>query len=107
MEGNIQLVMEICSKIESLLIELSVVHQKLPVFLRPLSLRWRPPVGQNVKVNFDVSFNPSQHRSCSGFVVRNVNGLGIQVNEHVADAFFAEAIACIQALHFVRDMGFN
>ncbi|KAG8480949.1 hypothetical protein CXB51_025651 [Gossypium anomalum] len=34
-------------------------------------------------------------------------GSGVRKNVHVADAFSAKAIACIQALEFAKDMGFQ
>lgn len=34
-------------------------------------------------------------------------GSGMQKNVHVGDVFSAEAIACIQALQFAKDMGFK
>ncbi|MBA0744821.1 hypothetical protein Gogos_007427, partial [Gossypium gossypioides] len=34
-------------------------------------------------------------------------GSGVVVNNHVADAFLAEALACLQALDFSIEMGFR
>lgn len=34
-------------------------------------------------------------------------GSEVEINAHVVDAFATEALACLQALRFARDMGFH
>ncbi|KAK8583831.1 hypothetical protein V6N12_068089 [Hibiscus sabdariffa] len=57
------------------------------VYARPIALsQWEAPPEAAVKINFD---------SASNFHARNVS-----------DAFVTEALACKQAVHFAKDIGF-
>ncbi|MBA0716023.1 hypothetical protein Golax_014890 [Gossypium laxum] len=75
------------------------------------TVRWSPPVHPLVKMNFDAGFRLGTLESCSGAVVRDNEGmvLGpcVHFNANVPDSFAAEALACFQALSFVRDMDFH
>ncbi|MBA0747631.1 hypothetical protein Gogos_004531 [Gossypium gossypioides] len=74
-------------------------------------VKWLPPERAVVKINFDAAFKQNLHQSCSGFVIRYnlglVMGNGSILNSNVADAFSVEALPCLQALTFVKEMGFS
>ncbi|MBA0688118.1 hypothetical protein Goari_005924 [Gossypium aridum] len=110
MEGKNQIVNEIRTKIESFLLEMTVIKEKLPVNQRLMSSKWQHPDRRSVKVNFDAAFRQHLKQSSSGVVIRNnmglVMGSGVVFHRHVADAFAAEALACLNAITFARDMGF-
>lgn len=69
MEGKTLTVWDICSKIESLIKELSELDCKLPSPSGSVRHSWLPPQNPNVKVNFDASYNKHFHQSCSGFII--------------------------------------
>ncbi|MBA0771737.1 hypothetical protein Gotri_007217 [Gossypium trilobum] len=75
-----------------------------------MSSKWQHPDRSLVKVNFDAAFRQHLKQSSSGVVIRNnmglVMGSGEVFHRHVADAFAAEALACLNAITFARDMGF-
>ncbi|MFQ6654830.1 hypothetical protein Gotur_025640 [Gossypium turneri] len=76
-----------------------------------MSSKWLPPDRRAVKVNFDAAFCQHLKQCSSGVVIRNnlglVMGSGVVLYSHVADAFAAEALACLHAITFARDMGFR
>ncbi|MBA0637093.1 hypothetical protein Godav_025878 [Gossypium davidsonii] len=73
--------------------------------------KWLSPERAVVKINFDATFKQNLHQSCSSFVIRNdlglVMGSGSILNSNVVDAFLSEALACLQALTFAKEMGFS
>lgn len=77
---------------------------------RLMSSKWQHPDRRSVKVNFDAAFRQHLKQSSSGVVIRNnmglVMGSGVVFHRHVADAFAAEALACLNAITFARYMGF-
>ncbi|MBA0578907.1 hypothetical protein Gorai_021178 [Gossypium raimondii] len=76
-----------------------------------MSSKWLHPDRRAVKVNFDAAFCQRLKQCSSGVVIRNnlglVMGSGVVLYSHVADAFAAEALACLHAITFARDMGFR
>ncbi|MBA0755075.1 hypothetical protein Gogos_021302 [Gossypium gossypioides] len=76
-----------------------------------MSSKWLPPDRRAVKVNFDAAFCQHLKQSSSGVVIRNnlglVMGSGVVLYSHVADAFATEALACLHAITFARDKGFQ
>ncbi|KAK5836395.1 hypothetical protein PVK06_012182 [Gossypium arboreum] len=84
---------------------------KLPDKPRPATMKWLSLNDLTVKVNFDAMFKPQNCESCSRFVIRDNQRLvidsGVVVNNHVADAFSGKALACVQALDFLIEMGFR
>ncbi|KAK8548039.1 hypothetical protein V6N12_060966 [Hibiscus sabdariffa] len=74
-------------------------------------VKWYPPVDDTIKINFDVSFNPSSKSSAFGIIARDSHGLVMAACSHphseVADAFIAKAIACERAVSFAADLGFR
>ncbi|MBA0701454.1 hypothetical protein Goari_022997 [Gossypium aridum] len=78
---------------------------------RPTTMKWFPPNDLIVKVNFDAAFKPQNRESFLGFVIQDnqvlVMGNGVVVNDHVVDAFLAEALTCLQVLDFSIKMGFQ
>lgn len=87
------------------------MNLKLPNKPRHATMKWLPLNDLTIKVNFDAMFKPQICESCSGFVIRDNHGLvmgsGVVVNNHVADAFSAKALACVQALDFFDRNGFS
>lgn len=102
---------DVCAKIECIYRELQQLEIGLPGGGVILSPSWSPPQAPYVKINFDAAYNQDLHHSCTGFVIRDecrhVMGCGVKKNLFVSDAFAVEALACIQALQFGRDMGFQ
>ncbi|KAL4347479.1 hypothetical protein GQ457_17G008030 [Hibiscus cannabinus] len=80
--------------------------------LRPLRSHgsWSTPVSDVIKVNFDASFDVSVGKSVSGVVCRDSEGLILAAccypHSYVTDPFQAEALACLVAIGFTRDLGF-
>ncbi|MBA0655304.1 hypothetical protein Goklo_007801, partial [Gossypium klotzschianum] len=68
-----------------------------------MSSKWQHPDRRSVKVNFDAAFRQHLKQSSSGVVIRNnmglVMGSGVVFHRHVADAFAAEALACLNGIH--------
>ncbi|KAK5840670.1 hypothetical protein PVK06_009573 [Gossypium arboreum] len=73
-------------------------------------VRWQPPIGPFVKVNFDASFQSHSRQPCSGIIVRNEVGLvleaSIQMHSNVPNAFVVETFAFVRVVCFTTDLGF-
>ncbi|XP_052484349.1 uncharacterized protein LOC128039806 [Gossypium raimondii] len=99
------------AKILSMVDELRVLNEKLPVVKAVGSDCWRPPQVSWVKLNFDAAYKSQTKSSCSGFIIRNergkVIGSGVTHHGNILDAFLAEAIACFQRLLFAKETGFT
>lgn len=111
MKGKNQSAWDVCAKVESVSKELQQMEIDLPCRGDSLTPSWSLPKALNVKVNFDAAYSQTSHQCCSGFVIRDDYGhvmdCGVQRNLFVSDAFAVEALACIQAMRFTRDMGFH
>ncbi|KAK9039028.1 hypothetical protein V6N11_023867 [Hibiscus sabdariffa] len=74
-------------------------------------MRWSAPALNFVKCNFDSTFDVQCNESISGFLYRNSDGLimaaGVVPHKNVADAFMAEALACLQAVLFAIELCFR
>ncbi|KAK8622840.1 hypothetical protein V6N13_117739 [Hibiscus sabdariffa] len=72
--------------------------------------RWEAPQEAVVKINFDSAFSYHSRSATSGIVARDNEGFILAAcafpHSNVSDAFVAEALACLQAVHFAKDMGF-
>ncbi|KAA3467018.1 reverse transcriptase [Gossypium australe] len=72
---------------------------------------WQPTDDDYVKVNFDACFNNFTNSSVSGTIIRNSERLIMATstypNSYVKDTTIVEARACIQALIFVEELGFQ
>ncbi|MFQ6650032.1 hypothetical protein Gotur_022158 [Gossypium turneri] len=64
------------AKILSMVEELKVLNEKLPVIKVVGSDCWRPPQDPWVKLNFDAAYKIQTNKSCSGFIIRNGRGKG-------------------------------
>ncbi|MBA0728344.1 hypothetical protein Golax_001249 [Gossypium laxum] len=55
-------------------------------------------------------FRAASHVSATGVVVRDMEGFVLgactRFNRAISDSFAVEALACLHALYFARDMGF-
>ncbi|KAG8500865.1 hypothetical protein CXB51_002873 [Gossypium anomalum] len=64
--------------------------------------KWSDPPREFVKINFDGAYNETHHKSASGVVVKNEEGLVLlscsEIHHGVSSAFAAEAIACRKAV---------
>ncbi|KAH1032638.1 hypothetical protein J1N35_044812 [Gossypium stocksii] len=111
MEGKRQSTQDICSLTLSIIKEMCDLKERISAPVTKMNFCWKPPQDPFVKVNFDAAFKGTLHQSYSGFIIRNsrgqVMGSGTIFNKFVSDSFTAEAIACLQALDFARDMGFT
>ncbi|KAL4302002.1 hypothetical protein GQ457_10G000840 [Hibiscus cannabinus] len=74
-------------------------------------VKWFPPDGSLIKLNFDASFNSVSNSSVSGIVARDSHGFIMAActcpHRGIADAFIAEAVACEKAVSFALDLGFR
>lgn len=111
MEGKRQSAEDICSLTFSIIKEMCKLKERIPAPVNKMNPIWMPPQEPFVKVNFVAAFRITLRQSSSGFIIRNsrgqVMGYGTIFNKFVSDSFTAEAIACLQALDFARDMGFT
>ncbi|KAK8675474.1 hypothetical protein V6N13_033540 [Hibiscus sabdariffa] len=73
--------------------------------------QWQAPIGDIVKLNFDAAYNAHAKESTSGVICRNDNGFimtsCVYPHMYVADAFVAEALSCLQAVIFAKELGFR
>lgn len=94
--------------VRSYLRELDGLKVVLPIKPKVEEL-WKPPKSPFVKINFDVTFRKDEHKSCSGIVVRDSEGmvLGSRVfhNGWVPLVFAVEATVCSQGLQMGLDLG--
>ncbi|KAK8974367.1 hypothetical protein V6N11_034921 [Hibiscus sabdariffa] len=74
-------------------------------------VKWFPPDGDIIKINFDASFHICSKSSVSRVVARNSQGLIVAACTHphsrVVDAFIVEALAYKLAVTFAIDLGFH
>ncbi|XVF59042.1 hypothetical protein PTKIN_Ptkin07bG0242400 [Pterospermum kingtungense] len=79
--------------------------------LSDLTVKWEPPVGSFVKVNFDGAFDKNSNTWGIGIVIRNSEELVMAEKASkvlsVADSFTVEALAAIQAMYFAFESGFR
>lgn len=70
---------------------------------------WKPPFEPWVQVNFDVGIYGHLHAASAGVVVIYLEGLLLGSvcfwSEYVLDVVVAEALACVHAIRFARDLG--
>ncbi|MBA0722514.1 hypothetical protein Golax_003187, partial [Gossypium laxum] len=110
MEGISITMQNTMAKILSMIDELRVLKEKLPV-VKAVGLDcWKPPQDSWVKLNFDAAYKIQTKRSCLGFIIRNergkVMGSGVTLHGNILDAFLAEARTCYQGLFFAKETGF-
>ncbi|KAH1074230.1 hypothetical protein J1N35_026558 [Gossypium stocksii] len=100
-EGKISTGKEISDWISRYLCELDEIEQKVHTRSNA-PMRWKTPIGADVKINFDAAFELNQARSGSGVVARNALGevlaSKIVIHRRVPTLFAAEACACFQTL---------
>ncbi|KAK5803400.1 hypothetical protein PVK06_031045 [Gossypium arboreum] len=69
---------------------------------RKETIKWSYPPREFVKINFDGAYDTTYHKSASGVVVRNEEGLVLfscsEIHHGVFSAFATEAIACRKAV---------
>ncbi|KAK8497417.1 hypothetical protein V6N13_000207 [Hibiscus sabdariffa] len=84
----------------------SLVHKQVS----PYHIGWSGPVEDVIKCNFDSAYDALSRESMSGFIFCDNDGLimaaGVSFHRHVADTFVVEALACLQATIFAKDLGF-
>ncbi|KAK9007173.1 hypothetical protein V6N11_051005 [Hibiscus sabdariffa] len=72
---------------------------------------WSAPVLNVVKCNFNSAFDVQCNGSTSGTLCQNTDGIIMEARVvpdwNVADAFMAEALACLQAVIFANELGFR
>ncbi|KAA3482707.1 reverse transcriptase [Gossypium australe] len=88
---------EIADFVKSYIMEVTGVKGK-PQIVRSEARGWKPPPGQYVKVNFDAAFFENLGQAAMGVVARDDGGYVLLscsvLQEQVASAFAAEALAC-------------
>ncbi|KAK8600250.1 hypothetical protein V6N13_059933 [Hibiscus sabdariffa] len=77
----------------------------------PIQAKWKAPLKNEIKVNFDSVFNHQTMQSISGVICRDSAGLILAAcslpHKYVKDAFMAEALSCLQAVTFVWEFDFT
>ncbi|KAA3475505.1 reverse transcriptase [Gossypium australe] len=72
------------------------------------TVKWRSPLCQTVKINFDGAFDARFKLSASGVVVRDHQGFALlsstELHEGVVSPFVAEAIACRRATQLALEI---
>lgn len=72
---------------------------------------WYPLTAPCVKINFDASFWSRSARSALGVVAHNSEGRVLAIKQmlhtHVASAFAAEGLACVQVVRMGIERGFE
>ncbi|KAL4354441.1 hypothetical protein GQ457_06G018800 [Hibiscus cannabinus] len=72
---------------------------------------WQAPQANIIKCNFDAAFSTCSREAIAGVLCRDSGGMIMAAcstpHYHVADAFVAEALACLQAIVFAKDLGFR
>lgn len=75
--------------------ELESLSQRCGTRLEPEVVRWEPPQGNKIKVNFDASLQRDSPRSITGIVIQNRDGLTVGACAYplwkVLDPLVAEA----------------
>ncbi|KAL4363491.1 hypothetical protein GQ457_04G003200 [Hibiscus cannabinus] len=75
------------------------------------SVSWQAPPENVYKFNFDTSFNSQNRSTTSGVIGRDITGeiMASYVVPHnnVLDALMAKALACLQAVHYAKELGFR
>ncbi|MBA0777333.1 hypothetical protein Gotri_005369 [Gossypium trilobum] len=74
MEGISIIRQNTMAKFLSMIDELRVLKEKLPVVRAVGSDCWKPPQDSWVKLNFDAAYKIQTKRSCSSFIIRNERG---------------------------------
>ncbi|KAK8711044.1 hypothetical protein V6N13_146346 [Hibiscus sabdariffa] len=75
------------------------------------SVSWQAPLENVYKFNFDTSFNSQNRSSTSGVIGRDITGeimtSCVVPHNNVLDALMAEALACLQSVHYAKELGFR
>ncbi|KAL4277986.1 hypothetical protein GQ457_03G024950 [Hibiscus cannabinus] len=75
------------------------------------SVLWQAPPENVYKFNFDTSFNSQNRSATSGVIGRDITGeimaSCVVPHNNVLDALMAEALACLQAVHYAKELGFR
>ncbi|KAK8564240.1 hypothetical protein V6N12_036369 [Hibiscus sabdariffa] len=73
--------------------------------------QWLASIANVIKLNFDAAFECQCTRSVSGVICRDTDGFILEAcsifHPYVSDAFQVEALACLVAVNFARDLGFT
>ncbi|KAL4386726.1 hypothetical protein GQ457_09G008720 [Hibiscus cannabinus] len=110
-EGLAPLVSSSLSFVEAFLSEHDLINSQASH--RPLRLHdnWIAPALSIIKLNFDASYDASAGKSVSGVLCRDNDGFILAAcsnsHSHVAVPFQAEALACLVAVTFAKDLDFT
>lgn len=84
-----------------------IEDQKLTFHRSPV--KWKKPVGNIPKLNFDGAFDREKFRSASEIVVRDATRSVLlscsKIHDRVSSSFYAEALACLLAVRVAVDQG--
>ncbi|KAK9006371.1 hypothetical protein V6N11_035412 [Hibiscus sabdariffa] len=111
LEGVLPLVFATLYFVEAYIRENDAI--KAPVYLRTRvdCASWHTPVENVIKLNCDATYDAQSNKSFSGVICRDSARLIMasftSPQSHVADAFMAEALACLQVVNCARDLGFS
>ncbi|KAL4387252.1 hypothetical protein GQ457_09G002290 [Hibiscus cannabinus] len=110
-EGVVPSVYGTLSFVETFIRENDAVNTPVCLRNRVVGVSWQAPMENVIKLNFDASFDVHCNESFSGVICRDNAGFIMAActtpHSHVADAFLAEALSCLQAVKFARDLGFS
>jgi ribonuclease HI len=99
----------IWSRAQNLLKDYLAIHDAKPVKQKPVPVKWKPPVFNSFKANFDGAFSKESNAGGIGVVIRDKQGLVIATlsqKVHVChSADMVEALAAKRAVHFAIEVG--
>ncbi|KAK8706649.1 hypothetical protein V6N13_050204 [Hibiscus sabdariffa] len=105
-EGVVPSVCDTLSFVEAFIRENDTI--KAPGLLRNSvdRISWQAPMENVIKLNFDAAYDAQSNKSFSGVICRDNAGFIMAActspHSHLADAFLAEVLACLQAVNFPR-----
>ncbi|MBA0872447.1 hypothetical protein Goshw_014045, partial [Gossypium schwendimanii] len=88
--------------------ELDALRTRSSANIIESEVRWSPPGGDFIKINYDAAFQKHSLRSCTRVIIRNQVGdtlvSSIVQNKYIPTEFAVEALACLQAVWFGLDL---
>lgn len=90
--------------------EIDCINAKVDVSQKP-QIKWKVPIDQFVKINFDASFCKHKSKSCSGILIRDRSGSVLcsrtTIHENILSSFVVKAVACFQVVEMSIQIGLS
>ncbi|KAM0845230.1 hypothetical protein ACQ4PT_056506 [Festuca glaucescens] len=102
---------EVCCRVERHMTDFQNLQKPEKKAKPPDTHRWRKPLDDFVKVNFDGVFDSATGKGAWGFIIRDHTGgfatAGAGISYHLRDALHSETEACIAAVEGAIKLGAN